>query len=86
MACNRADIPCPLVERFEVAVSIEELSSHVLAHLMHLEGGKHLIGVAQVLIEEAVVCWWCLRLRKSLYGSFIDDTQHLTPDGRLNLV
>ena len=53
---------------------------------MHLEGGKHLIGVAQVLIEEAVVCWWCLRLRKPLYGSFIDDTQHLTPDGRLNLV
>lgn len=86
MACNRADIPCPLVKRFEVAVSIEELSSHVLTHLMHLEGGKHLVGVSEVLQEELIVCRWCLRLRKSLYGSFIDDTQHLTPDVRLNLV
>ena len=53
---------------------------------MHLEGGKHLVGVTQVLIKEAVVCWRCLRLRKPLNSSFIDDTQHLTPDGGLYLV
>ena len=86
MGRYRRHVTQPLVKRFEVTAGIKELSGHVLTHLMHLEGGKHLIGVAQVLIEEAVVCWWCLRLRKSLYGSFIDDTQHLTPDGRLNLV
>ena len=86
MGRDRRHVTHPLVERFEVAVSIEELSSHILTHLMHLEGGKHLVGVAEVLQEEAIVCWWCLRLRKPLYGSFIDDTQHLTPDGRLNLV
>lgn len=53
---------------------------------MHLEGGEDLIGVTQVLVEETVMSWRCLRLRKPLNGSFIDDTQHLAPDGRLYLV
>ena len=53
---------------------------------MNLEGSEHLIGVAQVLIEEAVVCWWCLRLSKTFHCSLVDDTQHLTPDGGLYLV
>ena len=53
---------------------------------MHLEGGKHLVGVTQVLIEEPVVCRWLWSLGKPLNGSLIDDTQHLTPDGRLYLI
>ena len=53
---------------------------------MHLECCKYLVGVADVLKEESVVCWRCLSLGNSFYGSFIDDTQHLTPDVRLNLV
>lgn len=60
--------------------------SHVLIHLMHLEGGKHLIGVAQVPLEEAVVCWQCLCLWDSLHCRLVDDPQHLPPDVGLNLV
>ena len=80
------DITHPLVKWFQVAALIKELCGHVLPHHVNLEGSKHLIGVAQVLIEEPVVCRWLWSLGKPLNGSFIDDTQHLTPDGRLYLV
>lgn len=76
----------PLVKGFQVAVGIEELCRHVLTHHVNLEGCKHLIGVAQVLVEKTVVCWRCLCLSKTFHCSLVDDTQHLTPDGGLYLV
>lgn len=86
MTGNGGNIPFPTVKGFQLAVSIQKLRRHFYAYGMHLEGSEHLIGVPQVLVEEAVMCWRCLCLSKSLYGPIVDDAQHLTPDGRLYLV
>ena len=86
MGRNGRDITHPLVKGLQVTVGIKELCGHVLTHHVNLEGCKHLIGVTQVLIKETVVCQWLDSLSKSFYCSFIDDTQHLTPDGRFYLI
>ena len=86
MGRNGRDITHPLVKGLQVTIGIKELCGHVLTHHVNLEGCKHLIGVTQVLVEETVVCQWLGSLSKSLYSSFIDDTQHLAPDGRLYLI
>ena len=55
MAGDAGDITHPTVIRFQVAIGLDELSRHVMPHPMHLEDSKHLVGVAQVLIEKANV-------------------------------
>ena len=46
MSGDAGNITYPAIKRFEVAICINELSSHVTPHLMHLEGSEHLIRVA----------------------------------------
>ena len=67
-----------------MAVVVEELSCHVGSHLVDLEGGEYFVGVAQcgeeVVGEGAVV-----GLGEPLYGSRVDYTEDLAPDGGLYL-
>ena len=67
-----------------MAVVVEELSCHVGAHLVDLEGGEYFVGVAQCsqeVVGEVVV----VGLGEPLYGSRVDYTEDLAPDGRLYL-
>ena len=55
MGCNRFNVFAPLLERLEVSVIVSKEFCHPLALVMHLEGGKDLIIVAQHVAQLRIV-------------------------------
>ena len=68
-----------------MAVGVEQLCSHVGAHLVDLEGSEYLVGVSEGS-EEVVGEGAVGGLGKPFDGGRVDDAEDLTPDGRLYLM
>ena len=86
VACDRCYCLAPLLVRAKLAIFADESLGHLGSHSVHLEGGEHLIGVADAPEEALIMRGRIVALRKALYRSRIDDAKDFPPGGRLDLL